>query len=280
MTDQEFRVWLSYVKDQSPMLTEWLASLSDTVRLGLARRWFNALQGCELRAAENAADVIINDPADRLRFVSDRELLAVRVAEIVSAMRSKESEAARVANMPKRAPRRQGEQASEGRRSIMDQVEHAIATDARHDDACREHRSRTKRCRFGCPVPRLVAREIGQQLQPAAGRQYGDPCERCRGTGHALILNPAAITEEFLDGGPLVRREQTVYCLCSLGQALSRGHEKNRSKQSRMKTFDARTMIAIGNETDDDLRVAAHAWRESAGGKRFSEFDEFSSGGF
>ena len=162
----------------------------------------------------------------------------------------------------------------------MDQVAYAIANDNRHDEECREHRARTKRCRFGCPVPRLVAQEIGAQQQPAPGRQYGDPCERCRGTGHALILHPSAITEEFLQGGPLVRREQTVYCLCSLGQALRNGHDKNRSKQVQMRTFDAKTMIAVGNETDDDLRVAAHAWRESAGGRRFSEFDEFSSGGF
>jgi hypothetical protein len=274
VTNEEFRRWVGAALHRSPSLTQWFEGMSMQSQNGINMRWFQRLAECDYNAALAAMEAIIDDPADLMRYPTDKELLAVKVADICSRQRSRESEAERVNSIvPRKKMRRtSGDGTPVG---LAGELFQAIADDHRHDVECQEHRRARGRCRQGCPVPRLVAAEINARYPVDGNDRVPYKCEMCCGSGLLTVLNTACLTPEFVERGETIYRQKAaVACKCSDGQ-LRAAQTITGTDRKFFAQYDAKTMIREYGQPDDELRVEVVAWVKSYGGKRNADLDQF-----
>ena len=273
MTNEEFRRWVGAALHRSPSLTQWFEGMSMQSQNGINMRWFQRLAECDYNAALAAMEAIIDDPADLMRYPTDKELLAVKVADICSRQRSRESEAERVNSIVRRV----NHNASNGgtHPSIFAEVMRAIADDDRHDAECQEHRRARGRCRQGCPVPRLVAAEINARYPVEGNDRVPYKCEMCEGSGLVTILKTACLTPEFKEGTETIYRQRAAAaCKCFDGQL--RAQQKITGTDQRFFIqYDPKTMIREFGQPDEELRQAVEPWVKSYAGKRNADLDQF-----
>lgn len=274
MTDDEYKVFLARLQNMFPEIARFLQSLEPLEFQAMTRRYRACLQSTPLPLANDVLDDFATQAESPWGGYGDKERAAAIIAKEVSRRESaaKDHQANRLTII-------RGRPKANIETGIFGRILKAIEADERHDDACNQHRSEKGRCRRGCPVPRMIAREL---LADEDLPTTDEPpiCKHCPGSGVASCLYPECFTREFLAGGPLERiRTYSTACHCSEGVKKQSQTLSSNRDVAALRPLDFKMDVWMHGQTEHEIRVMARALVESCGGKREAIFDRMNANG-
>ena len=274
MTDDDYKVFLSRLQNMFPEIARFLQSLEPLEFQAMTRRYKACLQSTPLQLANDVLDDFATQAESPWGGYGDKERAAAIIAKEVS--RREYAAKDHEANQAKIIRRGRKQDVSTG---IFGRILSAIDADERHDDDCNQHRKEKGRCRRGCPVPRMVARELLAD-EDASGEIDAGICKHCPGSGVASCLYPECFTREFLAGGPLERiRTYSTACHCSEGVKKQSQTLSSNRDVAALRPLDFKMDVWLHGQSEHEIRVMARALIESCGGKREVIFDRMNAQG-
>lgn len=274
MNDAEYRIFFPRLQAMFPEVARFFESLEDQERAAMTRRYMACLRSTPLELANEVLDDFATRAESPWGGYGDKERAAAIIAKEVSrreyAAKDHENNRFTIIRQRRKADINTG---------IFGRILSGIDADERHDEACNQHRKEKGRCRRGCPVPRMVARELlADEDMPTTDEQ--PICRHCPGSGVASCLYPECFTLEFLNGGPLERiRTYATACHCSEGVKKQSQTLASNRDVAALRPLDFKMDVWIHGQTEHQIRVSARALIESCGGKREVLFDRMNAQG-
>lgn len=274
MNDAEYRIFFPRLQSMFPEVARFFESLEDQERAAMTRRYMACLRSTPLQLANDVLDDFATRAESPWGGYGDKERAAAIIAKEVS--RREYAAKDHEANQAKIIRRGRKQDVSTG---IFGRILSSIDADERHDDACNQHRKEKGRCRRGCPVPRMVARELLAD-EDAPGEIDAGNCKHCPGSGIASCLYPECFTSEFLAGGPLERiRTYSTACHCTEGVKKQSQWLASNRDVAALRPLDFKMDVWLHGQSEHEIRVMARALVESCGGKREVIFDQMNARG-